>query len=160
MENWSEQIISSIDTKLTGVREKDLRFFRIEEFKRNIRRTEAFAGKCLYCREQKPTIEKTISFIDNAVQVPGKDRRDYDRLISRLSSHMQNNHGFFAPYYFTYLYSFFGMLGGLVSGYLFMKIFPEQNWMVLSAGFVAGLFAGHFWGSIKDKKIRKEKRLM
>jgi hypothetical protein len=160
MENWSEEIITSIDVKLTGAREKDLRFFRIEEFKRNIQRTDAFARQCSYCREQKPQIEKTISSIGDAVQIPGKARRNYDRLISRLASHMQNKHGFYAPYYFTYLYSFFGMLAGLVSGYLLMKLFSDQNWMMLSAGFVAGLFAGYSWGSIKDKKIRKEKRLM
>ena len=160
MEHWSEEIITSIDSKLTGAREKDLRFFRIEEFKRNIGRIDTFAEQCSFCQKQKPEIAKTIFTIEEAIQVPGKTRRDYDRLISRLASHMQHTHGFYAPYYFTYLYSFFGMLAGLVSGYLLMKLFPDQNRMMLSAGFVAGLFAGYFPGSIKDKKIRKEKRLM
>jgi len=160
MVNWSEEIIAKIGKNVSGAREKDLRFFRIEEFKRNIKRIDTFANQCSFCQKQKAEIVKTVFTIEEAVQVPGKSRRDYDRLISRLASHMQHKHGFYAPYYFTYLHSFFGMLAGLVAGYLLLKIFPEHSWLMLSAGFVAGLFSGYFPGSIKDKKIRKEKRLM
>ena len=160
MENWSEKIIGIIDANLEGVREKDLRFFRVAEFKRNIRRINDFSDDCNYCSEQKEPVETMVVAINEAIQVPGKSRREYDRLISRLATHMQKKHGVYPPYYFTYLFSFFGMAAGLVLGYLLLKLFPELNWLMLSTGFVAGLFPGYIWGSILDKKIRREKRLM
>lgn len=160
MENWAEQINGKIDKKLAGTKEKEIRFFRVGELKRNISRAETFSAGCLFCRAQKDEIAGIVEKIDEAIHVPGPARREYDRIISRLSSHMQKEHGFFAPYYFSYLYSFFGMVAGLVAGYLLMRLLPEYNWVMLSAGFSAGLVVAYFLGAGKDKKVRDEKKLM
>jgi hypothetical protein len=160
MEDWSKQVILQLNEKLTGLKQRDLRFFRIEEFKRNIERTGQFSKSCPYCEKEKLNIAGIIAKIDEAIQVPGKSRREYDRIISRLSTHMQKVHGFFPPFYFTYLLSFFGMVAGLLLGYLLMKIFPVWNWMMLTLGFVAGLFTGYVWGNRKDASVRTHKKLM
>jgi F0F1-type ATP synthase assembly protein I len=52
------------------------------------------------------------------------------------------------------------MVAGLLLGYLLMKIFPAWNWMMLTLGFVAGLFTGYFWGNRKDAGVRTHKKLM
>ena len=109
---------------------------------------------------EKLNVQEVVKTFDQAINVPGKARREYDRLISRLSGHMQKEHGFFPPYYYTYLFSFFGMLAGLVLGYLLMKIFPAWDYAMLSAGFVAGLLLGYFAGNKRDSKVRAEKKLM
>jgi len=160
MEDWSKQVILRLDEKLTGLKQRDLRFFRIEEFKRNIERTGHFSKSCPACEKEKLNIAGIIVKIDEAIQVPGKSRREYDRIISRLSTHMQKVHGFFPPFYFTYLLSFFGMVAGLLLGYLLMKIFPDWNWMMLTLGFVAGLLAGYVWGNRKDAGVRTHKKIM
>ncbi len=160
MEVWSEKMIAQIDEKTASIKQRDIRFYRIDELKRNIQRVGEFSQNCPYCEKEKLNIAEAVKKIDKAINIPGKPRRDYDRLIGRLSSHMQKNHGFYAPYYFTYLYSFFGMLTGLLIGYLLMRLFPAHNWALLSAGFVAGLIAGYFRGSGKDRKIRSLKKLM
>jgi len=160
MEDWSEQVILQLDEKLQGIKQCDLRFFRIEEFKRNIERVGGFSKSCPACEKEKLNIAEISGKINEAIQIPGKSRREYDRIISRLSSHVQKVHGFFPPFYFTYLLSFFGMVAGLLLGYLLMKIFPALNWMMLSSGFVAGLFTGYVWGNRKDAKIRTHKKLM
>jgi hypothetical protein len=160
MEGWSKQEISRLDEKLQGIKMRDLRFFRVEEFKRNIERVDHFSNKCPACEKEKLKIVGIIAKIDEAIKVPGNSRREYDRIISRLSTHMQKVHGFFPPFYFTYLLSFFGMVAGLLLGYLLMKIFPAWNWMMLTLGFVAGLLAGYIWGNRKDSGIRTQKKLM
>ena len=160
MQNCDSEINNKIDSKLEGVRDKDIRFYRIDEFKRNITRTDSFSKSCPFCQQQKAHITEIVDKIDEAVKVPGETRRNYDRLISRLSKHIQKEHGFYAPYYFSYHYSFFGIVAGLILGYVLMKINPEFWVEMLSIGFIIGLIPSYVWGSIKDKKIRSEKRLM
>lgn len=160
MGSWSEKIINTIDTKLEGEKDKNLRFFRIDEFRRNIARTESFSGSCPECKKMQIDIAEAVEKIDEAVKVPGRTRREYDRLIGRVAKHMQKSHGFYAPYYFTYLYSFFGIAGGAVLGYFLMQIDPAMKLEMFSIGFAAGLLPAYVLGYLKDKKIRSQKRLM
>lgn len=160
MGKWAEEIDSIINNKLETAKEKDIRFFRVEEFKRNIARIDSFSPKCLFCKEQKIDVQEIVDKIDDAINVPGQSRRLYDRLISRLATHMQKKHGFYAPYYFTYLFSFFGMIAGATLGFLLLKINPEFKWALFSLGFSIGLITGYVWGALKDKKIRFAKKIM
>ena len=160
MGNWATKTTNIIDSKLQGTKEKDLRFYRVDELKRNIERVDSFSKSCPYCQKQKADISAVINVIDEAVHVPGQTRREYDRLIGRLSIHMQKEHGFYTPFHFVYLFSFFGMVAGLLLGYLLLNLFPAYNWVMLGIGFSVGLITGYVWGGIKDNKIRAEKRLM
>lgn len=160
MGKWSEQIIATLDNKLSDTKQRDIRFYRVEEFKRNIERVGSFSASCSTCNNEKKNISAIIEKIDEAIDVPGNSRREYDRLISRLAAHMQKSHGFFTPYHFSYLYSFLGIVAGLLLGYLLMKLNPAHGGAMLSAGFVAGLIAGYFSGAAKDRKIRSSKKLM
>jgi len=160
MENWATKTNQTIDNKLKGTKEKDIRFYRIDELKRNIERVETFSKSCPNCKKQKIDISANVEKIDEAVHVPSQTRRDYDRMISRLSVHMQKEHGFYTPFHFAYLYSFFGMVAGIVFGYLLLKLFPEYDWLMLAIGFSVGLITGYVWGNIKDNKIRIGKKLM
>jgi hypothetical protein len=160
MKDWAKETREQIDKKLEGEKDKELRFYRIDEFKRNIDRVEDFSKSCPFCFSQKIEISEISDKIDEAVKVPGKSRREYDRLISRLSKHMQKEHGFYAPYYFSYVYSFWGIVAGLLVGFLFSRLFPELWIEMLSFGFVAGILPGYIIGTVKDKKIRSAKKLM
>uniref|UniRef100_UPI0032168B93 hypothetical protein n=1 Tax=uncultured Draconibacterium sp. TaxID=1573823 RepID=UPI0032168B93 len=160
MESWSEKILTQIDTKLEGANEKDLRFFRIDEFKRNITRVNSFSNTCPQCKTEMQHIAETAADINEAINNVGRKRRDYDRLISRLSKHMQKEHGFYAPYYFTYMYSFLGIIIGAIVGYFLIKINPEFKLELFCTGFAIGLLPTYIAGYIKDKKIRSAKKLM
>jgi len=160
MENWAEETIDVINSKLKDTKEKDIRFYRVDEFKRNISRIETNSKSCPYCKKQKINITEISNSIDDAVHIPGKTRREYDRLISQLSKHIRKEHGFYTPYYFSYIYSFWGILAGLIAAYILIQIFPEYWLEMLSIGFVSGLIPGYIWGSVKDKQIRSAKRLM
>ena len=160
METWSEKQNNTIDSKLEGVNDKDLRFFRIEEFKRNIKRSDNFSANCPNCKKEMINITEVVNTIDEAVKNVGRKRRDYDRLISRLSKHMQKEHGFYAPYYFTYLISFIGIVLGSLLGYFLMQLNTELKLELFCLGFAIGLMPTYVYGHLKDKKIRIEKRLM
>jgi hypothetical protein len=160
MVNWAEEINLKIDSSLEKSREKDLRFFRVDEFKRNIGRVDEFSKSCPFCFNQRIEISEAVETIYEAIQVPGSSRREYDRLIGRLAKHMRKEHGFFAPYYFSYLYSFIGILSGLILGFLLYKVFPENGEALFSACFVVGIVTSYIAGGRKDTKIRTAKKLM
>lgn len=160
MEKWATKINSKIDSNLETVREKDIRFFRVDEFKRNIIRVDEFSANCAFCQERKIDISEVTETIFESIDVPGSSRRNYDRLISRLSVHMRKEHGFFPPFYFSYLYAFLGFIGGFILGYLLYLIFPELKETMFAIGFMICIVAAYILGSGKDRKIRSAKKLM
>lgn len=160
MEDWATQKIEAVDEKLKDARQSDLRFFRVDEFKRNVERVGKYSGKCPVCTKEQIPINGIVDKIDRAIGTPGKERREYDRLISRLSGHMQKEHGYYTPNYFTYRFSFYGMLLGTLAGFLVMLIDQNNNMAFLSAGFSLGLLIGYLYGNGKDRKVREKKKLM
>ena len=160
MGKWAEQIISKIDVNLEKSREKDIRFFRVDEFKRNITRIDDFSGSCSFCLKHKIDIAGQVETIYEAIEVPGKSRREYDRLISRLSRHMQKEHGFYAPFHFSYLYAFIGILSGLVTGFILYKLFPVYGEAMFLVCLATGIIVTYIAGNRKDSKIRTAKKIM
>ena len=160
MNDLMENTLKQIEENLEGLNEKDLRFFRIDEFKRNVGRTDELRKSCPICDSNKTDIEQVSKNIKEAVSVPGKSRREYDRLITRLSKHMRKDHQFFPPYYHTYLFSFFGAGIGVILGYLGYKLYPTPDYIVGIAIFALALLIGNYLGNKKDRIIRNEKRLM
>lgn len=160
MGNWAEETNLKIDNNLQKVKDKDLRFFRIEEFKRNVSRVHEQSVSCGFCHKQKTDINEAVESIFEAVREPGKARRAYDHLISKLSKHMRKEHGFYPPFYFSYVYAFFGFVGGLVFGFILSIIFPELKEVMYAASFVFFIVGTYITGSMKDSKIRTSKRIM
>ena len=160
MGKWAESINLEIDQKLEKTREQDLRFFRIDEFKRNVARVEEFMPACADCKRIQTEINEGVKTIDEAVKTPGRQRREYDRLISRLSKHIQKEHGFYPPFYFSYVYALLGLIGGVALGYLLFLVLAENKVEMFSIGISAGLVITYVFGSIKDRKIRSQKKLM
>ena len=160
MKNWADELNQQIDINLQKAREKDLRFFRIDEFKRNIERTDEFSDHCRFCLHQKADILKAVESLEEAVEIPGKKRREYDKFISRLSKHMQKEHGFYPPFYFSYLYAFFGLIAGFCISYVLATLFPVHAETMYLLGFMLGIVGAYFWGSHKDKKVRTLNKIM
>ncbi|VAW13497.1 hypothetical protein MNBD_BACTEROID01-382, partial [hydrothermal vent metagenome] len=66
MDNWEEQIKEAIHSKLEGIKDRDLRFFRVEEFIRNVGRTGKFSNNCPVCNSNKTEISAIIEKIGEA----------------------------------------------------------------------------------------------
>lgn len=160
MGNWADELNQQIDLNLKEAREKDVRFFRVDEFKRNIERTDEFSARCRFCLHQKSEILTAVESLEEAVEIPGKKRREYDKLISSLSKHMQKEHGFYPPFYFSYLFAFFGLVAGFCISYLLTMVFPAHSEVIYLVGFTLGIVVAYFWGSHKDKKIRSLNKIM
>ena len=160
MDKWEKRILNEMDLSLKGTKEKDLRFFRIDELQRNIARIGEFSSACNGCKLLKIDIETALVHMNEAVNVPGPHRRDLDRLTVRIGRHMMKNHHIYPPWHFNYLYSFYGIVAGSLIGLMLVFLFPGETWEFLAAGFVAGLIAGQLAGGKRDREIRNSNRLM
>lgn len=160
MNDWAENIGKEIDNNLNGLKDRDIRFFRIDELKRNIERADRFSDECGDCKRLKTEISETAPHIREAVEFPGKERRRLDKLVSSLLAHMRKTHGFFPPWYHNYLWSFWGIVAGIALGAIFYIIIPGKRIEIPAFCFAAGLLIGQLIGGSKDRKIRREKKLM
>jgi hypothetical protein len=160
MESWADTVLKDMELRLTGTREKDMRFFRIDELRRNIRRIDEFAHNCDICRQFKGETNASMLHVNEAVNVPGQYRRELDRLVARLARHMLKDHQFYPPWHFNYLYSFYGIAAGSLAGFLVVIAIPSRPWELMAAGFVTGIIVGQLLGGSKDRKIRGDERLM
>lgn len=156
MNDWAE----IVDNSLNGLKERDIRFFRIDELKRNIERTNRFSDECDDCKKLEIEISETIPHIREAVEFPGKERRRLDKLVSSLSAHMRKSHGFYPPWYFNYLWSFWGIVAGIAIGAILYFVIPGKRIEIAALCFAIGLLTGQIIGGSKDRKIRRENRLM
>ncbi len=160
MENRSVKIVTEIEQQLKGCREKDLRFFRIDEYIRNLRRLSEFEETCEVCRGLLEESEASLGYIRKAIDSPGRNRAALDRLLVKISRHMTRQHLYFPPYYHKYLYSALGLAAGSVVGVFIVLAIPENPWEFVMAGALVGVIAGQFSGGRKDQMVRSEHRIM
>lgn len=161
MTEWSQNIAVRLKQELTGVNEKDLRFFRVEEYLRIIRRVDEFSGECKDCNQLKPEIEQQIPAAAKAIKQVGRERAAYDRHLDKLARHMKNGHGFYPPYYYTYSLGFLYTVIATGLAFLVSFLFPAIDpWMFVVPGFIAGLLAGQLKGAQKDAKVRANNKLL
>ncbi len=159
MENWYSNYEKDVVHQLEGIKRRDLRFFRIEELLRMAELADKFASSCRECRSFCHQMEKDKESVGKAIREPGPERRELDRIQSQMSDHMRKSHGFYPPFYFTYLHSFIwtALLGALA--YVTSLFFPNSDlWNFIAPAFAAGVIIGQVTGSRKDRRIRDSKK--
>ncbi|WP_163716555.1 hypothetical protein [Mangrovibacterium lignilyticum] len=159
MENWYPGFEKEVVSQLKGSNERDLRFFRIEEYLRNGERVDENAGKCRECYSFRNEMEQMKDEVATAVNHPGKERRKLDKLQSRMNDHMRKEHGFFPPYYHTYMQSVIWTVGCMLVAFLLTLIFPGPEKVVFySPAFAIGVVTGQVIGGKRDRKVREDKK--
>jgi hypothetical protein len=73
---------------------------------------------------------------------------------------MRKDHGFFPPFYYSYLFSVYGIVAGAFLGYLMSLFISADPEAMFTIGFASCLIAGYVWGSRKDQTIRLKEKLM
>ncbi|WP_372775451.1 hypothetical protein [Mangrovibacterium sp.] len=161
MENWYPDFEKTLVEQLQGTNERDLRFFRIEEYFRNAERVDSQAEKCRECYSFRSQMDQHKSTVAKAVQQPGKERRELDRLQSRMNDHMRKAHGYFPPYYHAYMQSVYWTVSLMGLAFLLTLVFPHiEKFVFYSPAFAIGVLTGQIVGGKKDRKIRATKKIL
>ena len=157
--DWPDNMHNQLKNQVEGVRDQEIRFLRIEEFNRVIKKTCQYSEKCPECRTFRDEIETIVPDIRTVLLHPGNERKIYDNLIDRLTKHLRKEHGIFSPLYFTYTYTAIGMgigfIAGMIAETLRWLMLDKVSWELWVGAVIIGLLFGHIKGVNKDANIRR-----
>jgi len=161
MSDWYNKYEEKVFNLLKNEKTRDIRFFRIEEMLRMAERADKYSLTCKECLSFKNRLENGYESLKKAVQYPGKERKELDKLETQMSSHMKKVHGFYPPLYFLYLYSAIGILIFMVIAFIIYLIFPSLSLLnIMAVAFAAGVIIGQIKGHKKDNKIKREGKIL
>lgn len=161
MSSWYAGFEEDVVLKLKGHKRSDLRFFRIDEYLSMAEKIDVLAASCSECQAFRLNMDKQRGILAKAVAQPGRERRELDRLQSRMSDHMRKKHGFFPAFYFTYRYSFFFTVCLLAVAFLAYLFSPATDvWYFFAPAFAAGVISGQVIGGKRDRVVRETGKIL
>lgn len=161
MENWYAEFEKSLVKQLQEAKGSDLRFLRIEEYFRNAERVDKQAAACRECEALRHEMDRSKEEIGKAVSHPGEERRRLDSLQQRINDHLRKSHGFFPPYYHTYMQSIYWTLSLMTIAFVLTFIFPNLDKAIFySPAFAVGVVTGQIIGGRRDRKIREANKIL
>lgn len=161
MENWYPEFEKSLVEQLQQAKAGDLRFFRMEEYFRNAERIDNQAGTCRQCKALRHDMDRSKEEVGKAVSHPGPERRRLDDLQSRINDHLRKSHGFYPPYYHTYMQSIYWTVSLMAIAFILTFIFPALDKAIFySPAFALGVVTGQIIGGKRDRKIRETNKIL
>jgi len=158
MENsdWLLQVSDSISQNENLLHKKDIAFYQFGKIEIIAKITNKHLDACEICNQNKNTV---LDLMANAPEYLNKgisERRTFDQKLEEIKDHLRKKHQFYPNTYFSSLYTFLGMVCGILLAialsYIFLNAFFR---FFILVGFVIGTISGRIWGNIKDKKNRK-----
>ncbi len=162
--NWYTNFKKSIEQHNISGREYKL--FHIDRLLRSGKRIDDFSTTCKKCTDFKSELDSISQNPSDYISGTNIKRKKFENLSSQIFSHLRKDHMIIPHSYFVAVYSFAGMLLGVVLGFMAGIIYkyffsPGNPGLIKNAiliGWFTGLVAGQILGNKKDKKVRKEDR--
>ncbi|MFA9391222.1 MAG: hypothetical protein ACERKD_15540 [Prolixibacteraceae bacterium] len=162
-----------MDNKTDWVNEK---FLRIEELtdklsfskynllkisflKRLVDESFKNASNCETCKTNLPVLQDMIEEIPHLDLID--HRSPYEKKFNAIRTHFHKKHGFVQPYQFTTIWTLIGISAGIAPVIVWLLLVKRPVELdPLLAGAAVGLVLGYVWGSLKDGKFRKAKKII
>jgi len=132
---------------------------KISFLKRLIEESKIHSPSCEICKENMAVLEKMIEEIPHLDLI--NHRSPYEKKFNSIRTHFHKKHGFITPYQFSTIWTLSGIVAGIfltISWLMFEK--GKISLDPILAGAAFGLMIGYFWGSFKDAKYRKTKKMI
>lgn len=157
--DWITQKNIRIDELTVNFSISKYNLLKISFLRRLIEESLIHSTSCEICKENLEVLEKMIE------EIPYLDlidhRSPYEKKFNANRTHFHKKHGFIQPYQNTTIYTLLGILIGVTPVLVWLYI--EKGTFLLDpvlAGSALGLVIGYFWGSFKDAKYRKAKKII
>jgi len=142
---------------------REYKLFNISRFIRSARWTDQFADQCPVCKKNRSDMLHAAREIDSMIRASGGGAAEFETLHDTVYHHLKKDHELTPRSYFIALYSFVGMIAGLlfggVVGVVTDLILDAEmgQWLKngLLIGWFLGLVAGQIFGKRKDNRIKK-----
>lgn len=161
--SYKEEISELIEEQLQkgGIRNGDFKFYNVERLIRIADMLDYHEAKCQDCRYHKKELNELAGNLHYYLNTSNKTRKTFEQKHDRLASHLKKQHGVVTAGYSMHLHTFFGILLGLVAGYLatFMQG-GETMKLGLLIGAAAGLILGRSYGMRIEARKRKANKVL
>ncbi len=159
MGDWYNKFEKKALDDIKDCKGADLRFLRVEEYLRNAERIDDLSSSCKICASIKQKIEDHAEGLKNAINTPGKERKELDYIQDEIINHMRKVHGYYPPQYHRYMQSVYWLCGFMGVAFICTKVFPNiQDVIFYSPAFVIGVVIGQIIGGRKDNKVIKQNK--
>jgi hypothetical protein len=162
--DWYVNFKKSVEQHSNSRREYKL--FNIDRLIRSGKRVDEFSATCKKCtgfKQKLDLISRNLGDYISGTKIPQKE---LENISSQIFSHLRKDHKIIPRSYFIAVYSFAGMLFGVLAGfiaglvlkYCFSPVNPILIKNAILIGWFTGLVIGQIFGNKRDKKVRKENR--
>lgn len=153
---WYKKIEKTITEENEKLYKNDFKFYQVDSFLKIANKIDRFSPHCKSCHKAITVSEDLAENLFEYLKGDVHSRRSYEKKLDKMNKHLRKEHHIYPKQYFISLYSFIGVIGGLLLGafisYITIPGFMKQS---LLFGFVAGLITGRILGKIKDNKLKK-----
>jgi len=150
--DWYDGISKQITQLKNTLTEKDYKKFKLDFLLCVARRVADFSNECGQCNLLQQEIVTLTQDVDNLVQITSKERRkDYFRVINRITGHLQRHHKLITEGYYI------GIMMALGSGIGVAIGVAMDN---IGSGIPIGVGIGVAIGAALDAKAKKDGRIL
>ncbi len=142
---------------------REYKLFTIARFIKSAKWTDQFSDHCPVCKKNQSDMLHAAREMESMIRPSSGGEAEFETLQDNVYHHLREDHNLTPRSYFTALYSFFGMIAGLIIGGLLGLLtdlildIEKERWLKngLLIGWFLGLVAGQIIGKRKDNRIKK-----
>jgi hypothetical protein len=158
---WVQDIEETfVNTRLSSVQ---IRTFRPDRLMKMAHHVETFEDQCSTCKKLRMDIDRSLEPLKQKAKITEPVLHQYMVVFRKLSNHLKSDHHLVLPFYFSSMYTLWGLFAGVLIWLVFWWIYnhlaetpiPLKIGLLIMA--VIGMFTGRVLGHKKDMKLYKNR---
>ena len=157
--DWYKDFFERLEKSKNEISKSDFRFYNFSHLPLIAKKTLEYCDKCDQCKSNINSLDELSRNFKHYLNSTINNRKEFDTKLNAITKHLRKEHQIRFAFYYSSLYSFTGLLAGLLAGGLFLLFLPvpDSHLILLLSAFL-GLAAGRIAGYLKDKKIYKNNK--
>ncbi len=156
---WYTNYKETLEKSKHEISKADFRFYNISRLLLIAQKTLENRKQCKQCDSHLILLESHAQNLKQYIQTTNKKRKDFDIQLNRIIKHLRKEHGITFAFYYTSLFTFLGLLTGIVTGTIVLLTLSTALKEIFFLIFVvSGLAIGRIFGYFKDKKAHKNNK--
>lgn len=160
MSNWKTESLEILHQQRSKLHKSDIAFYQLDRFERIIERLDEFSVTCDECKALEAEISSYLPQVSQLIQGKAKDKRQYEKFQERQMKHLEKFHQIYSFNYFVSKFALFGLIGGLLTGFLLASVFSTYFHELWIGATVVGLSIAYFAGHTKEMRLRRNNQII
>lgn len=154
MSEWTENFENELKIQINKVERLKVGYINVRLLNNLAKKIDLLSPQCSTCKAYKKEFELILPDVVTRIEEP-EFRNSYESTLVEVSEHLKKKHGFSKEGYYKSLYTFIGIVIGLVVAFLSSYFVVDRDvYTFFFYGGLIGVAIGYFVGLAKDKKIK------